>query len=361
MSAPRNAAAVASDPEEDEVRAHAPGVERSRRRLGGAAGGLDAVEAGQGLGEPARVGVVLGQPVDHPVRAVRQRDEPGRGQDAGLAHPAADQLAGAARAPDELASSPTTIEPTGQPRPFERQNVTLSAGPARSIAVTPASRWPTTAFQNRAPSTCSGTPCRGAISATCAGVGRGQRLAHRVGVGVLDGDEAGERLVGVVRVAEGVLDRGEVHRPVGPVLERADARADDDRVAGGLVDDHVVLAPAMISSPRRRCASCATRLPIVPEATNRPASLPSSSAARSSRAMTVGSSPKTSSPTSASAIARRMAGDGFVTVSLRRSIRDMGREYRSSVGAAAAQGPAREGQPGVHLLCSALATSGPVV
>ena len=34
----------------------------------------------------------------------------------------------------------------------------------------------------------------------------------------------------------------EVDRAVRPVLERADARADDDRVAGRLVDDDVVLA-----------------------------------------------------------------------------------------------------------------------
>ena len=61
-------------------------------------------------------------------------------------------------------------------------------------------------------------------------------------MGVLDGDEAGDRLVRVARVAEGGVDLGRVHRPVRPVLERADAGADDDRVAGGLVDDDVVLA-----------------------------------------------------------------------------------------------------------------------
>ena len=58
----------------------------------------------------------------------------------------------------------------------------------------------------------------------------------------------------------------------------------------------------------------------MPLETSSPASLPSSSAERSSSARTVGSSPKTSSPTSASAIARRMAGEGRVTVSERRSI-----------------------------------------
>ena len=73
-------------------------------------------------------------------------------------------------------------------------------------------------------------------------------------------------------------------------------------------------------------------LAIVPEGTNSAASLPSSSAVRASRAFTVGSSPKTSSPTSASAIARRIAGVGFVTVSDRKSIggRCMMAETRSS-------------------------------
>ena len=59
---------------------------------------------------------------------------------------------------------------------------------------------------------------------------------------------------------------------------------------------------------------------MVPLATNMAASLPILSAAISSRRLTVGSSPKTSSPSSASAIARRISGVGCVTVSLRKSI-----------------------------------------
>src|SRR5918998_4541296 len=51
------------------------------------------------------------------------------------------------------------------------------------------------------------------------------------------------------------------------------------------------------------------------------ASLPRSSATYSSKRLTVGSSPKTSSPTAAPAIARRIPSVGFVTVSLRRSIK----------------------------------------
>src|ERR1700674_64944 len=56
-----------------------------------------------------------------------------------------------------------------------------------------------------------------------------------------------------------------------------------------------------------------------PDGTNSADSFPKISAARSSSRLTVGSSPYTSSPTSASAIARRISAVGRVTVSLRRS------------------------------------------
>ena len=46
---------------------------------------------------------------------------------------------------------------------MDRQNVTVSAGSARSVGRSP---WATTAFQKRAPSMCSGTPWAWAISAT---------------------------------------------------------------------------------------------------------------------------------------------------------------------------------------------------
>src|SRR5580700_2338774 len=56
-----------------------------------------------------------------------------------------------------------------------------------------------------------------------------------------------------------------------------------------------------------------------PVGTNKAASFPKISAARFSNRFTVGSSPYTSSPTSASAIARRISTVGRVTVSLRKS------------------------------------------
>jgi len=79
-------------------------------------------------------------------------------------------------------------------------------------------------------------------------------------------------------------------------------------------------SPMMISSPRPQWASSAARLPIVPLATKTAASLPSIRAASCSSRVTVGSSPYWSSPTSAFAIAWRIASVGLVTVSLRRSI-----------------------------------------
>src|SRR5262245_24079032 len=73
------------------------------------------------------------------------------------------------------------------------------------------------------------------------------------------------------------------------------------------------------SWPACVCATTDTRLPMVPEATNTAASLPSRAAAIASRRWTVGSSPQTSSPTSARAMASRISGVGSVSVSERRS------------------------------------------
>src|SRR5690242_17186370 len=59
---------------------------------------------------------------------------------------------------------------------------------------------------------------------------------------------------------------------------------------------------------------------MVPEAVNSAASLPRSAAVSDSSSRTVGSSPNTSSPTSARAMVSRMAAVGLVTVSLRKSM-----------------------------------------
>ena len=74
------------------------------------------------------------------------------------------------------------------------------------------------------------------------------------------------------------------------------------------------------SSPGRVSDRRTTWLAIVPVGSQSAASLPSRSAIRSWRRLTVGSSPNWSSPTSAAAIAARIPADGRVTVSERRSI-----------------------------------------
>src|SRR5262245_37037449 len=80
------------------------------------------------------------------------------------------------------------------------------------------------------------------------------------------------------------------------------------------------VASQISSSPGCVCPLTQIWFDIVPEGTNSAASLPSVAATRSSSRLTVGSSLKTSSPTSAAFIAARMPGVGLVTVSLRRSI-----------------------------------------
>ena len=191
-----------------------------------------------------------------------------------------------------------------------------SAGSARCFGDSPRAM---AALKKRAPSTWSGTPCACAISATLRMYSRGSG-----------------------RPIEWAWVFSSATRPlIGSCMSRGSRKASfssarsqlpSGRSAICLTDVPTttawpacssetmwVVAPAMVSWPRPRWPSWDTRLPIVPLATNSAASLPSSSAARSSRALTVGSSPKTSSPSSASYMALRIAGVGCVTVSLRRS------------------------------------------
>ena len=55
------------------------------------------IDGVQALGDPLRAPVIIGQPIDHAL----ERDEAGRGHDAGLAHAAADHAAIGPRALDE--------------------------------------------------------------------------------------------------------------------------------------------------------------------------------------------------------------------------------------------------------------------
>src|SRR5262249_60419047 len=77
---------------------------------------------------------------------------------------------------------------------------------------------------------------------------------------------------------------------------------------------------AISSSPGSESVRRATSFAIVAVGTKTASSWPSSSATRRSSTLTVGSSRRCSSPTSAFAIASRIPGDGCVFVSERRSI-----------------------------------------
>ena len=77
--------------------------------------------------------MVVGEPVDVVVERVDAR----RGDDPGLPHRAAEEVLRAPRLAPSAPSEPATIAPSGQPRPFERQSVTVSNVPPISAAGTP--------------------------------------------------------------------------------------------------------------------------------------------------------------------------------------------------------------------------------
>src|SRR4051794_41569453 len=74
------------------------------------------------------------------------------------------------------------------------------------------------------------------------------------------------------------------------------------------------------SVPGRDITRNAIWFAIVPDGVYNAASVPSAAAASDCKRLTVGSSPYSSSPTSESAIARRISGVGVVNVSLRSSM-----------------------------------------
>jgi hypothetical protein len=78
---------------------------------------------------------------------------------------------------------------------------------------------------------------------------------------------------------------------------------------------------AKISSPGRQCTNVAATLHMVPDGMKTAASFPKRSETRSHSRLTLGSSPICSSPTSARAMASRIAGVGRVWVSDSRLMR----------------------------------------
>src|SRR5919201_4512022 len=111
------------------------------------------------------------------------------------------------------------------------------------------------------------------------------------------------------------------------------------------------------SSPGGTLSCTAIWFAIEPVGVNSAASCPNSAATSACNALTVGSSPYTSSPTSAAAIAARMAGVGLVTVSDRRytgrsateHLRHQEREFERLLGVqpGVARGLVAAGQVGI--------------
>ena len=169
----------------------------------------DAAHRSEAVREPARVRVILGQPLDHAVGTILERHEARRREDADLAHAPADHLARPARATDEVpAADDDRPDRAGETlRQAERGRVRRPRGAPRRTSASA-----TTALNSRAPSTWSGTPCSWAIAAIEARVGGVERLAARVSVRVLEDDERRQGLMQVGRVAEGGADRVRIHR-----------------------------------------------------------------------------------------------------------------------------------------------------
>ena len=212
-------------------------IEPARRRLGDSPGRHDPVEVGQALGQAAGIGVIVGEALDHPVRTVAQGNQPGRGQDAHLAKAAADQLAGPAGAPDEVAlADEDRADRAGQPlRQAERDGVGRSGQVAGRDALGHhrVEEAGAVDVQRNSPLVGDRGDARGVI--------RAERLAHRMAVRVLDRDQAGDRLMGVQWVAERLGDLDRIEGPVGPLPEGPNRGADDHGVAGRLVLDDMAL------------------------------------------------------------------------------------------------------------------------
>ena len=227
---------------------------------------------------------------------------------------------GASRATRARSSraDPASTAPSGQPSPFERQSVTVSNSRPISAAGTPVA---TEAFRSRAPSRC--------VAETALAGRGGQRL------------ELVERPARVRR-ASCACSRGRARQDAGrPTSCSATVTASSSGTAEAPVDArrsprssgrrapprrrtrrsrHARGAPRRGRRPGGECSFRAIWFASVAVGRKSAASCPSRAAARSCSALTVGSSRRCSSPTSAAAIAARIPAVGRVAVSERRSI-----------------------------------------
>ena len=188
----------------------------------------------QALGQPPGVGVVVGEPPDHPSRPGLERNEPGRGKDPGLAHSAADQLAGAARRGDELTrADDDRADRAGEAfGKAERHRISriakVTGRDAEGYRGVEQAGTVDVERHSAEVSDCSDLGC----------VARRQRLSHRQVVRVLENHEGCGWLVDVARIPEGAVDGSWIDRAVGSHPNGSRRGAHDDRMAAGLpVDD----------------------------------------------------------------------------------------------------------------------------
>ena len=234
------------------------------------------------------------------------------------------------RASRAISAGPHRTEPIGAPSPFERQNIRVSTSRGDLGRVDPGSG--------------GGVEDPGAVEVDRhAGVVRD----------LADGAQLLERHHAPARAADRVLDRRAGRRPRRRRTRRARGARAPARRRSSLAGPASTVRYAMPASAAAVItstlvtwspAAAATRWPgpenVQPERRSGSPSCPSGRTRRppcrapprrrSCSRLTVGSSSYQSSPTSASAIARRIASDGFVTVSERRSTRKrlMGAVYR---------------------------------
>ena len=181
----------------------------------------------------------------------------------------------------------------GPSRPGRRAPSRSRSRPCRSAAPTRAAGTPeaTTAFISRAPSRCMASPCAAGPGGDLGDVVDRVDPAAAAVVGVLQADEPGPDVVAVVGPDLAARGRPSASRPWSPVDRSAPSRPRAGRSRPLPRRRRATSASQSSSSPGPAWTPTAIWLAIVPDGTNSAASLPSSSAVRRSRALTVGSSP----------------------------------------------------------------------
>ena len=212
---------------------------------------------------------------------------------------------------------PQSTEPMGALKPLDKQKPTESAPRVSSTAGIPNA---TAALKIRAPSRWTFRPWRCA-NCTALSIYSGVRTAPPQRFCVFSRQSrvvSGKWILVLSRIVFSISPRANCpSSSFGTVRITTPPKAAAPPTSYQKIWDSL---PKIISLPCCVWIRTAIRLLIVPLAVKRAASLPIFCAAMTSRRLTVGSSPKTSSPTAASNIACRMASVGWVTVSLRRSI-----------------------------------------